>query len=272
MATFMEALNTPGGYAAIGSVGNAINSMIDGSAQRSMYGAQTQQLRDQIAFQRKVLERQAALRAAEIERQQMYARAAGDAFSNSLGMFSDVQGDLASKASSLASVFQQALATPAPASVVPQATGVTADREAAVLAGQAGKSSAEAQALAGVQSFGKLMEDKAYGMGQNDQLAALLRNFGQGSQNVSRAEVEAASGKLVQPAVPRPEPSMMGDLFVGLSSLGLGAMNQPKTASPYELSIPASQAMGLRAGGGEGMQTAAPAGLGLRLGGYKVGE
>ncbi len=270
MATFAQSMNTPGGYAAIGSIGNAINAMVDGRGQRAMYGQQTQQLREQIAFQRQVLEKQAALRAAEIQRQQMYAQAAGDAFANSLGMFGNVEGDIAGKAASIASAFQSLLSRPTPASIVPAASGVTADKEAAMLAEQAGRSSAEAQALAGVQAFGKTMEDKTYGMTGNDQLAGLLRNFAQGSQGVSRNEVEAASGKLYQPQVPQAQRSIMGDLFVGLSNLGVGALNQQTPTNPYALNIPASSPMGLRAGGGEGINAPAPAGLGLRLGGYSV--
>lgn len=271
--TFAQTMNTPGGMAAIGAVGNAINAYQNTKAQGQMLAQQTQQLKDQIAFQRKVMEQQAALRQQEVARQQMLAQAAGGAFADSKGLFGNVETDIGTKANSISDVFRAALARPAPQSMAPAGTGPTDAYEAAVRAEQSGMVNDEATRLAAVQAFGQTMTDKGYSMTENDQLAALLRNFAGGSQQASQAEIAAREGQLFQPRVMEPTPSIMGDLFVGLANAGVQYANRPAPApSPYALDLPQGTApgfkptgtLGFKPTGTLGLNFGQPASLGIR--------
>lgn len=251
----------------LGSIGNAINAYTDRRATERVLAQQTQQLRDRIAFDRRIMEEQVALRAQEVARQQMLARAAGGAFADSLNQFRDVQGGIDASAGGLSEVFRAALARPAPQLSTPAATGATADYEAAARAKQSADMVQEADRLAAAQAFGQSMMDKGYAMSENEQLAALLRNFGAGSQRASTAEIASREGRLYQPTPVKQAPSMLGDLFVGLGGLGLQAAQQPASPpSPYAIGVPAgAQEPGLRMStGGVGLRTDRPAGLGIR--------
>lgn len=252
---------------ALGSIGNAINAYTDRRAAERVLAQQTQQLRDRIAFDRRIMEEQVALRAQEVARQQMLAQAAGGAFADSLGQFRDVQGDIDARAGGLSEVFRAALARPAPQLSAPTATGMTADYEAAARAKQSADMAQEADRLAVAQAFGQTMTDKGFALSENEQLAALLRNFGAGSQRASTAEIASREGRLYQPTPIQQAPSMLGDLFVGLGSIGLQAAQKPAEApSPYAIGAPqGTQEPGLRmTTGGVGLRTDRPAGLGIR--------
>lgn len=264
---------SPGGMAAIGAIGNAINAYQDSKANKQMLAQQTQQLKDQIAFQRKTMEQQAMLRQQEVARQQMMAQAAGQAFADSKGLFGNVEGDIGAKTNNISDVFRAVLARPTPQSTAPAGTGPTDGYEAAVRAEQSSLVGGEANRLAAVQAFGQTMTDKGYGMNENDQLAALLRNFAGGSQQASQAEISAQEGQLFQPKIMAPTPSNMGDLFVGLANAGAAYANQPPAAaSPYALDLPqgtapgfkATGTLGLKPTGTLGLNFGQPASLGIR--------
>lgn len=266
--TFMQRLNTPGGYAAIGSVGNAINSYFDSKNYAAYLNQQTGQLKDQIAFQRKIMEEQIALRAQERVRQQMMAQAAGDAFANSLGQYQGFEGQMQSSGNKIADTFMQLLSRQAP-NVAPAATGAVADREAGAAALANERSATDAANLAKVQSLAKVFENTGINVNRNNQLGAMLRNFAAGSGQASQGEIAAREGKLWQPDVPKPMPSMMGDLFTGLSSLGVMAANRPQqsSANPYSLVQPGDSfgSVGLKppSGSGMGLTDSLPRGLGI---------
>lgn len=262
MATAPSTGMSAGAAAGIGAIGNAINAYQDRKGQQAMQGMQTQQLKDQIAFQRKVMEQQAVLRQEEVARQQMMAQAAGQAFADSKGLFQNVEGDIGSKANNISDVFRAALARQTPQSTAPMGTGPTSGYEAAMRAEQSADVGREANRLAAVQAFGQTMTDKNYAMNENDQFASLLRNFGAGSQQASQAEIQARAGQLYQPRITAPAPSDMGDLFVGLASAY--ANRQPAGPSPYALNAPAGSQQGFRATGSQGIRTDRPAGLGIR--------
>lgn len=210
----------------VSAIGNAINSIVNTNAVGKTLSQQTQQLRDKIAFDRKVMERQAAIRAEEVARQQMLARAAGDAFSRSLGAFANADGNIDAQAGQLAQIFQSALAHPAPASIAPPATGPVADREAAMRAMQSGKASAEADSLAKVQAFGRMMDASGRTVAQNSQISDLLRNFSKGSADVAGTRMRAEEGRYFTQDLVKPQPSMLGDLFTALAPIGAAYANE----------------------------------------------
>lgn len=256
----------------IGAAGNAVNAIMDGRGYRDMLGQQTQQLKDQIAFSRKILEKQKVLRDQEVIRQQMMAQAAGDAFAASKAQFNNVEGDIGAKTNSIADTFRAVLARGGPESAAPAAKGPAAELEAALRSQQSAGIADEAQNLAGAQAFGRTMTDKGYALNDQGTLAGLLRNFAQGSQQASNAEIASREGRLFQPQIIQPERSMIGDLLVGGSVLGMKAYdkyNQPKPENPYEL-FPGS---GYSLNGGRsgiGLDPNANAGLGLRLSGTRT--
>jgi hypothetical protein len=265
MATAPPIGMSAGAAAGIGAIGNAINAYQDRKGQQAMLAQQTQQLKDQIAFQRKAMEQQAILRQEEVARQQMLAQAAGGAFADSRGLFQNVEGDIGTKANNISDVFRAVLARQAPQSTAPMGTGPTSGYEAAMRAERGAEVGQDANRLAAVQAFGQVMNDKGYAMSENDQLAALLRNFGAGSQQASQAEIQARAGQLYQPQIVRPAPSVVGDLFVGLANAGAQYANRPPAApSPYALSLPSGGETGFKATGGLGIRTDRPAGLGIR--------
>jgi len=224
---------------AIGAIGGAISAGQDAKSYKAMLGQQTQQLKDQIAFQRDILEKQKVLRDQEVIRQQMLARAAGDAFANSKAQFTNVEQDIGAKSKSIADTFRAVLNQQGPTSVAPAAKGPVADLEASLRAAESTGISDEAARLAAAQAFGQTMTDKGYALNDQGTLASLLRNFSSGSQRASSAEILSKEGKLFQPEIQRPQPSALGDLFVGLSTLGLMNQQKPNEApSKYALDFP----------------------------------
>lgn len=256
----------------IGAAGNAVNAILDGQGYRAMLGQQTQQLKTQIAFSRQILEKQKVLRDQEVIRQQMMAQAAGDAFAKSKAQFSDVQGDIGAKSNTIADTFRAVLSQGGPASVAPEAKGPAAELEAALRSDQSTAIGNEAQKLAAAQAFGKTMTDKGYALNDQGTLAGLLRNFARGSQQASNVEIASREGKLFQPQIQKPQPSMIGDLLVGGSLLGMGAYdkyNKPAPESKYALFPDSGYSLN---GGrsGVGLDPNANAGLGLRLSGTRT--
>jgi len=272
MATFMESLNTPGGYYAIGSAGNAINSIMEGRDARKMYALQTSQLKDQIAYQRKIMEEQIALRAQERIRQQMMAQAAGDAFANSMGQYNNFEGSMQSSGNQIADTFRQMLERPTPESDAPAASGPVADRIANALQQANERSGSDASNLANVQALSRAFGDKSMAVGRNNQLASMLGNFAQGSAGASDAEIASRAGQLFQPKLMQPQPSMLGDMFVGLSALGIQAANRPPPPpNPYAFDLSGLPQNGLRYDtGGVGIRTDRPSGIGLRTSGVRT--
>lgn len=270
--TFVQRLNTPGGGAAIGAVGNAINAIMDGRAARDMYANQTQQIREQVAFDRKVMEEQAALRAQEVQRQQLFARAAGDAFMRSLGGYKDAEAGIGRAGNSIADTFRSVLTRPAPASSAPAAIGPTADRIASATEKAGGDVMGEAGKLAAVQGLAKAFSENDMAVGRERQLASLLNNFAGGSAGAAQSEIDSRAGRFFKQKMVKPAPSMLGDFFVGLSNLGVKYANQPSAAAnPYALSLPPAEPTGLRVGSGEGLSPARPSGVGIRVGNRIIG-
>jgi hypothetical protein len=243
------------------------------------------------AAQQAAADRAYAASGREVGRQQEYGRAQGDAFASSLGEFGGGFGqDMAAKESSLAAVFAEMLGRDDPAAVAPDAAGRTADFETAMRAQAAADAGGQANKLAALQAFGGTMGDKNLAMGRNQQLDAIIQNFARGSQSALGPEVDAASmffqsnpvltktptaalpsrgqhigQRFVEQQYVKPPPSMMGDLFVGLANAGLQYANQPAPApSPYALQAPSGGGLGFKAEGGLGINTARPAGLGIR--------
>lgn len=222
---------------------------------------------------------------AEVGRQQTFAQAAGDAFGSSLGQFQgDINQDLAAKTGDLSSVFMEYLNQGGPASNAPAATGVTADREASARAMASGQVADQAQKLAAVQALSQVLDDKNRVMGQNKQLDAIINNFARGSQSALAPEIQAKSmffedkpiltdtptqslakapafnaPKFIAQDIVQPAPSMLGDLFVGMSTLGAKYLNQQDQTSQnkdlYSLTTgrftglnPSSSGLGLKPG------------------------
>lgn len=256
----------------IGAAGGAVNAIAEGRGYRDMLGQQTQQLKNQIAFSRQILEKQKVLRDQEIVRQQMMAQAAGDAFASSKAQFSNVEGDIGTKSNTIADTFRAVLNQGGPSSVAPEAKGPAGALEAALRSDQSTAIGNEAQNLASAQAFGKTMTDKGYALNDQGTLAGLLRNFGQGSQQASSAEIASREGRLFQPQIQKPQPSMIGDLLFGGSVLGMkayGQMNEPPaTQSQYALFPGSGYSMnGARTGDG-GLDP--NRGVGLRINGVRA--
>jgi hypothetical protein len=270
--TLAQQFNTPAGAAALGSIGNAINAIADASAQRRVFARQTQQIREQVAFDRKVMEEQAALRAQEVQRQQLFARAAGDAFMRSLGAFKNTEDNISQAGSGIADTFRAALARQAPTSNAPAASGPVADRIASATDMASADVAGEADRLAAVQGVARAFSDSGMAVDRENQLASVLRNFSGGSAGASQAEIQSRAGKLFQPQLVRPAESVLGDLFYGLSQLKVKAANQPAPTSPYALPIPSAPSMNLRLGSGIGASFDRPSGVGIRLGNRIIGD
>jgi len=229
----------------------------------------------------------------EVGRQQEFGRAQGDAFASSLGEFGpSFNQDMGAKQDSLAAIFADVLGRDGPATNAPAASAPTASFEADARAQASGMVGNQANKLAALQSFGSTMFDKSINMGRNQQLDAIIQNFARGSQGALAPEVEAASmyfqtnpiltrtptaslpsrgqfigERFVEQQFVKPPPSMLGDLFVGLANAGLQYANRPPAApSPYALSLPSGGGQtGLRmGGGGVGIRTDRPSGLGIR--------
>jgi hypothetical protein len=226
-------------------------------------------------------------------RQQDFGRAQGDAFASSLGEFGpSFSQDMGAKQDSLAAVFADALARQGPATNAPAASAPTASFEADARAQASSMVGSQADKLAALQAFGGTMFDKSMNMGRNQQLDAIIQNFARGSQSALGPEVDAASmyfqsnpiltrtptaalpsrgqfigERFTEQQFVKPAPSMLGDLFVGLANAGLQYANRPPAApSPYALSLPSGGGQtGLRVGGGGvGIRTDRPSGLGIR--------
>jgi len=254
----------------LGSASTVLNDIADGQAYRDTQFRQTEQLKNQIAFTRQILEKQKVARDQEIIRQQMMAQAAGDAFAKSKAQFNDVEGDIGAKTNSIADTFRAVLNQGGPASVAPEARGPAGELEAALRAQESAGIANEATNLAGAQAFGKSMTDKGYALNEQGTLAGLLRNFAGGSQGASNSEVASLEGRLFQSPIQKPEPSMIGDLLFGGGLLGLKQMypTQENATTPlnqFSLGYPGTRS-GLNPNARSGLDPI-NSGVGLKING-----
>jgi len=194
------------------------------------------QLRQKIAFDEATRRRQMELMAQETERQQMMARAGGDAFAGSLGLFqAPAEANIGDASSQIAELYRQYMSRPAPDAVAPAATGPAAQQEAAMRAEAGADVEGQRERLAAVQGFDQYMAGNSRSMGQNETLAALINNFSRGSVGASNAAVQAEAGQFVPLRAVEPNKSSLGDMFTGLATIGyLGyADQQRQPTNPY---------------------------------------
>ena len=257
-----------GSAPAMGSIGNLINAADNASAVRSAGRQQLAQTRESIAFQEAIRQRQQEMAQQEIARQQIMARVAGDAFGGSLGQF---QGDfnqrIGDASSQISDFYRQFLQRKTDqeqvaASIAPQATGPTADRQASAMTEASADVMGDAGRMANVQGFGDAMRQVSEAMGGNEQLAALINNFARGSAGAGQAEIGAQAGKFINRDI-QPNPNgMYGDLFVGLGGLANQYMQNRPAPSTVDYSLTGGGGSpGLRSGGGVGLQTGGGTGL-----------
>lgn len=225
-----------GTLAAISAVGNAYNAGQATRNEQKMNLLQLEQLRQNVAFNEEVRRRQAALAAQEVERQQIMARASGDAFQGSLDRFrSAAEAGVGDATSQIARLYQEYMSRPAPVqAALPQVAGPAADREASMRQQASADVRGEGERLAAVQGFGKYMDDNSRAMAKNEQLAALINNFSRGSAGASAAEVGAESGNFIRQRLIEPQKSSLGDMFVGFASMYADSQAQ-KAGQPYGL-------------------------------------
>lgn len=258
---------------AIGAIGNAINAFDAASAARSAGRQQVAQTREQIAFQEAIRQRQAELAAQERARQQIMARVSGDAFGGSLGQF---QGDfnqrIGGASSQIADFYreflnrktqQQQIAQ----AILPAATGPAADRQASAMSEASADVMGNADRMANVQGFGEAMRQVSEVMGGNEQLASLINNFARGSAGAGQAEIESQAGRFMTRDIQAQPNGMLGDLFVGLSTLAGQHLNQPKPMKPADYSLSTGTGSpGVRLPSAPGLPEMG-GGQGVRLGG-----
>lgn len=249
-----------GALAGIGAIGTSLNAYMDRKGQEKMLRQQLDQLRQQIAYQERVRAEQEVLKTEEVQRQQIMARAGGDAFASSLGQFQgNVEGQVGDKTAEISALFRDYMSRARQgALVLPEATGPTADREASMRQQASADVTADTDRLSAVQAFGDVMTDKSRVMNQNDQLSSLIRNFATGSQGASNAEVGARAGKFVEQKIVEPNPSMLGDLFV-VGSLAANKFMQPQGSTavdPFNTGLRQGAVTG-------GFNRASPTGLGI---------
>jgi hypothetical protein len=287
-----------GATAGIGAVGNAINAYTDRRGSESMNRLRLEQTRRQIQFeqeerarqaqareaeyarQKQAQDRQYALSNQEVERQQMYAQANAGLFDNSLGLLQrPAEMAIGDASSQIAQLYRDYLSRPsAVANVAPEATGVTAEREANMRAQASDEVSGEAGRLAALQGFSQYMADNGRTMANNESLAGMFNNFARGSAGASRFEIEAAGagGRGPDMFIPRNfikspiierQPSQLGDMFVGLAT-AYGNRPQTPPATQYPLLPEGYQAPGgygvrmPRTGGDYGVRVPADLGIG----------
>jgi hypothetical protein len=259
-----------GAYAGIGAAGNAINAYMDRRGSESMNRLRLEQTRQQLEFEEGVRRRQAAIAAQEAQRQQVYAQANAGLFDNSLGLFQrPAEAAVGDASSQIAQLYRDYLSRPsAVADVAPEATGVTAEREANMRTQASADVDGEAGRLAAVQGFGQYMADNSRTMANNESLANMFNNFARGSAGVSQARMSAEGGRrFIQSPLIEREKSPLGDMFVGLAT---AYGNRPQTApeTQYPLLPEGYQAPGgygvrmPRAGGDYGVRVPADLGIG----------
>jgi hypothetical protein len=214
---------------AIGAVGNALNAYENSRASMDANSRQTEQIRQRVAFEKVALAKQIAIRDQEIARQQLMARAVADSLNNSKGQYANVEGDVGAKSGQISDAFRSILSHQAGGAAVPVATGATADKQAALSALATSDANRNADNLAKTQALGEVFTDKGRALTRNNQVSGMLRNFAQGSGQVAQQEMQAPTGKFFQQDIVKPAPSVLGDLFYGLSMGGLAYANQPKT-------------------------------------------
>lgn len=219
----------------IGSAGNTLNARQNVKNQGKMLDLRRDQLIQQVAYDEATRRRQMELMAQETERQQMMARASGDTFASSLGLFqAPAEAGIGDASSQIAELYRQYMSRPAPAAVAPAATGPAAQQEAAMRAEAVADVEGQRERLAAMEGFDKYMAGNSRSMGENETLAALINNFSRGSAGASNTEIQAQAGQFSPMREVEPKKSSLGDMFSGLASLGyLAYANQP--SNPYGL-------------------------------------
>jgi hypothetical protein len=224
----------------------------------------------------------------EIDRQQMYARAGGDAFADSLGQFNNFDQRMGDASSQIADLYKQFLQRKTEQEQVaqalaPAASGPTADREAAARAQASQDVMGDAGRMANVQGFGEVMNRISETLGGNEQLASLLQNFARGSAGAGQAEIDSQVGNFIgrnfQPGnfvsqdfargpefvtrnIQPQNNSMLGDLFVGFSGLANSYLQNRPPPSTVDYSLTGGAGgTGLRTGGGTGLVTRSNLGI-----------
>ena len=257
---------------AVGAIGNAMNAYANNRAvgkavrqsmeqlnqsiarqdenrARDLQAAAADQAR-QIAQAEAVRARQLQMAQQEQARQQIMARASGDAFADSLGQF---QGDfnqrIGDASSQIADFYREFLQRKTAqeqvaASIAPQATGPTADRQASAMSEAGAEVMGDAGRMANAQGFSEAMRGVSEALGGNEQLAALINNFARGSAGAGQAEIDAqAENFIASNPVRGPEfvsrdiqvrpNTMLADMFVGLAGIGSQYMqNRPGPNQP----------------------------------------
>jgi hypothetical protein len=226
----------------IASIGGALNAYDQRRAVERAGRQRIAQSREQIAFQEAIRQRQQELAEQEMARQQIMARVAGDAFGSSLGQF---QGDfnqrIGDASSQIADFYREFLRRKTDqeqvaASIAPQATGPTADRQASAMNEASADVMGDAGRMADVQGFGEAMRQTSDVITGNEQLAALINNFARGSAGAGQAEIDAQAGRFfTRDFQPQPK-GYLGDLFVGLG--GLAGQYMANRPAPVDYSLP----------------------------------
>jgi hypothetical protein len=258
-----------GAMMAIGSVGNAINARENTKSAEKMNQFRLDQLRQKIAFDEAIRRRQMELVAQERARQQGFAQQAGGLFSNSLGFFqAPAEAAVGDASSQIAELYREYMNRPAPAMVAPEASGPTAEREAAIRAEASADVDGQRERLAAMQGFDQYMAGNSRSMGQNETLAALINNFSRGSIGASNAAIQAEAGQFVPLRAVEPNKSSLGDMFSGLATLGyMGyADQQQQPGNPYGVQPGDYQLNPTGNNFGQGVRPPAPGGdYGIKL-------
>jgi hypothetical protein len=297
MATTAKTQGSDFGLMAIGAIGNTYNAREATRNAETMNQMRLDQVRQNIAFneaerarQAEALavdrarfnqsrERQMALSAQEVERQQMMARASGGAFANSMGRFqAPAEAAVGDASSQIAQLYESYLSRPSTTqAVAPAATGPAAEREASMREQATADVRGEGNRLAAVQGFGQYMSDNSRAMTANEQLASLINNFSRGSAAASGVEIGAARasesgpnmfvpGNFIRQRLIEPQSNGLGDMFVGLASTFANMPQQPNQPN-YGLDPGAYDLMqpGMQAPGGYGARMPRAGDYGVRL-------
>ena len=231
------------------------------------------------------LMRQEGLVREEQSRQQQYARGQRDVLDANVGLFGDFGGQMDESANSITSAIMELInSSEAPTEGVPQATGIAANREAAMRDVARGEVTEDVGRRANMQAFDDVMQGIGFDQGRNNQIGSLLANFAQGSASVLDPALQHAGmwfqqNPVQQTYVPqeryieRPffgNTSRTGDFLQMFSQVGqagglgdyLNGMFKP---SPYDLSR-GNTGLGLKPTGIPNLESMG-GGSGLRLSG-----
>lgn len=234
------------------------------------------------------LQRQEGLVGDEQQRQQQYARGQRDVVDANTGLFGDFAGQTDAQSGSIASAIMDLInSTQAPTDGTPAATGMAADREAAMRAAARSDVAGDVGRQSKIQAFDEVMKNIGFAQGSNNQLGSLLGNFAQGSASVLDPALKAAGmwfeeTPIQQGYVPQERyinmpyqsggASKTGDLLQMFSQVGakaglgdkLNAMFADPAATGAGLKMPRAPNMDYM-GGGLGLTPQLGGGTGLKV-------